>query len=396
MKLSIVIVNYNVKHYVSQCLDSVMRALEGIDGEVIVVDNHSRDDSVVHIKEHYPGVRLIESTHNLGFARANNMAIRASVGDYVLLLNPDTIVAENTLRDVLAFAESHERVGAIGVRMHNTDGTSAPESRRGVPTPMTAFYKMSGLQRWYPKSKRFGRYYMSYLGWDEAAQIEIVSGAFCFLSRAALEEIGLLDTAFFMYGEDIDLSYRLLKAGYTNWYVPADIIHYKGESTRKTSFVYIHTFYQAMLIFFRKHFGHMGWAFSLPIKCAIYASACIALVRMWSKAMRKALGFIEAMAAEPLFLFVGSKTMIDECAAIARRKGLSAEYITIDTAAAFDPSSIAKSTRGAMHIVFDTAVFSYRDMIDTMAADPQEDVRLATYDAKRKVIITQHEILEAL
>lgn len=233
MKLSVVIVNYNVKNYVEQCLLSLHKALEGIEAEVLLVDNHSVDGSVEYLREHFDWVRIVASRHNLGFARANNLAIRMSHGEYVLLLNPDTIVAEPTLREALVWMDGHADTGSLGVRMLNASGESARESRRGVPTPMVAFWKMIGLCERMPAHHRFGHYYMGYLGWNTPAAIEVVSGAFCMLRREALDKVGLLDEDFFMYGEDIDLSYRIVKAGYSNYYIPSPIIHYKGESTQK-------------------------------------------------------------------------------------------------------------------------------------------------------------------
>ena len=240
MKLSVVIVNYNVKNYVEQCLLSLHKALEGIEAEVLLVDNHSVDGSVEYLREHFDWVRIVASGHNLGFARANNLAIRMSHGEYVLLLNPDTIVAEPTLREALAWMDGHADTGSLGVRMLNACGESARESRRGVPTPMVAFWKMIGLCERMPAHHRFGHYYMGYLDWNTPAAIEVVSGAFCMLRREALDKVGLLDEDFFMYGEDIDLSYRVLKGGYRNYYLPSLILHYKGESTQKSSFRYVH------------------------------------------------------------------------------------------------------------------------------------------------------------
>lgn len=291
MKLSVVIVNYNVKFYLDQCLRSVERALEGIDGEVIVVDNHSSDGSVAFLRPRHPQVTFIESLRNLGFARGNNLAIRQAKGDYVLLLNPDTIVGENVFREALTFADSHPKSGAIGVRMLNANGSKAPESRRGIPTPMTSFYKMSGLCRRFPQHPKFGHYYMSDLPWDRPGEIEIVSGAFCLLRHEALQAVGLLDEDFFMYGEDIDLSYRLLKGGWKNYYLPLNILHYKGESTEKSSFRYVHVFYEAMLIFFRKHYGHLSFLLSVPIRLAICAKATVSLLGLVRMRVRKMLGF---------------------------------------------------------------------------------------------------------
>lgn len=303
MKLSVIIVNYNVKYYIDQCLRSVLKAIDVVDVErkgnqveIIVVDNHSADGSMEYLEKRYPKnlypmLKIVGSVHNLGFARANNIAIRQSKGEYVLLLNPDTIVGEHVLEECLGFMDAHSDAGALGVRMIGANGQVAMESRRGLPSPMVAFYKMMGFCARWPKSKVFGRYYMGYLPWNEPARIDVVSGAFCMLRRQVIEKVGLLDEDFFMYGEDIDLSYRILKGGFHNYYLPVDILHYKGESTEKSSFRYVHVFYEAMLIFFRKHYSGMSLLLSIPIKIAIYTKASVALVRMLSKRMRKSLGF---------------------------------------------------------------------------------------------------------
>ena len=277
MKLSVIIVNYNVRILLEACLKSVEKALTGIEGEIFVVDNHSSDDSVAYLEPRFPKVHFIANKENMGFARANNLAIRQSQAEYVLLLNPDTVVYENTLRESVAFLDSHPEVGGVGVRMLTRDGEAAPESRRAIPTPWVAFLKMIGFSK---------RYYMSHLPWDKPGRIEVISGAYCMLRRKALDQVGLLDEDFFMYGEDIDLSYRLLKGGWQNWYLPLDIIHYKGESTQKSSFRYVHVFYQAMLIFFRKHYGHLSFLLSLPIQAAIYFRAFMALMKMLGDRMR--------------------------------------------------------------------------------------------------------------
>jgi len=278
MKLSVVIVNYNVRLLLEECIRSVLKALDGIEGDIFVVDNNSSDGSVEYIRERFPEVHLIANKENCGFARANNQTIRMTDAEYVLLLNPDTVVFENTLRGCLDFMDAHPEAGGAGVRMLTREGDAAPESRRAVPTPWVAFLKMMGFTR---------RYYMSHLPWDKPGRIEVVSGAFCLLRHKALDDIGLLDENFFMYGEDIDLSFRLLKGGWQNWYLPYDIIHYKGESTQKSSFRYVHVFYQAMLIFFRKHYAHLSFLISLPIQAAIYFRALMALMQMMGDKFRK-------------------------------------------------------------------------------------------------------------
>ncbi|MBL7980984.1 MAG: glycosyltransferase [Flavobacteriales bacterium] len=278
MKLSVVIVNYNVRAYLEQCLRTVFTALDGLNGEVFVVDNQSTDGSVELVREKFPNVRLIANTENVGFSRANNQAIRKAKGEYVLLLNPDTVVGEDVFHKVVAFMDAHPKAGGLGVKMIDGTGHFLPESKRGLPTPQVAFFKIIGLSRLFPKSSLFGRYHLGHLPENEAAPIEILSGACMFLRKRTLDEVGLLDESFFMYGEDIDLSYRITLGGYENWYYPdARIIHYKGESTKKSSVNYVFVFYNAMAIFAQKHFARSGGVFPVLIKSSIYLSAAAAI-----------------------------------------------------------------------------------------------------------------------
>ncbi len=288
MRLSIVIVNYNVKHFLDQCLTSVRRATSGIDADVWVVDNNSVDGSVRMMKEKFPEVKLIANKDNVGFSRANNQAIRESKGEYVLLLNPDTVVEHDTFSKIIEFMDAHPDAGGLGVKMIDGKGNFLPESKRGLPTPDVALYKISGLSKLFPKSRTFGKYHLGYLDKDEINEVEILSGAFMFMRRSALDKTGLLDEDFFMYGEDIDLSYRIIKAGYKNYYFPdTRIIHYKGESTKKSSVNYVFVFYNAMVIFARKHFSQKNARlFSLLINMAIWLRASMAIL---SRFLKKAL-----------------------------------------------------------------------------------------------------------
>lgn len=380
MKISVVIVNYNVKYYVGQCIDSVRRALQGIDSEIIVVDNHSRDGSVDYLSK-IEGVRIIESGHNLGFSKANNIAIRQSTAEYVLMLNPDSIVAEDAIRMIIDFADSHPQAGGIGVRMHNDWGTTARESRRGLPSPMTSFYKIIGLSKRLPQHRKYGRYYMGWLPWDSPSRIEVVSGACFLVRRKALDEVGLMDEDYFMYGEDIDLSYRLLKGGWENWFVPADIIHYKGESTQKTSFNYVHVFYNAMLIFMRKHYSHLSWLIIWPLQIAVYFIALLALMATLFDRMKKSLGFGGRYKIEfPVLYLEGSNTMKEKCRAIAMRKGLS----VID--------SLDDCKQNIVVRVFDPSDMSYADIIKHMSESANNRVRLGLYHNDKDIIITQMEV----
>jgi len=286
MELSVIIVNYNVKHFLEQCLHSVFKASRNLNVEVFVVDNNSADGSSQLIRHKFSEVQLIENKINLGFSKANNQAILKSKGKYVLLLNPDTVVEEDTFRKVIDFMNKHPEAGGLGVKMIDGKGGFLPESKRGLPTPWVAFYKMFGLAKLFPKSKRFGKYHLSYLSENEIHEVDVLAGAFMLLRKSVLDEIGMLDETFFMYGEDIDLSYRIQLGGYKNYYFPeTTIIHYKGESTKKGSLNYVKVFYNAMAIFARKHFpsGKAG-VFALLIHLAIYFRAFLSVSkRVFSK-----------------------------------------------------------------------------------------------------------------
>ena len=281
MKLSIIIVNYNVEHFLEQCLHSVLKASKNISCEVIVVDNSSVDGSVTMVQKKFPQVKLIANEKNTGFSCANNQGIKESKGEYVLLLNPDTVVQEDTFEKTVKFMDEHKDCGGLGVMMLDGKGNFLPESKRGLPTPSVAFYKVFGLAALFPKSKTFGKYHLGYLDKNKTHEVDVLAGAFMLIRKSVLDKIGLLDETFFMYGEDIDLSYRITLAGYKNYYFPETrIIHYKGESTKKSSVNYVLVFYNAMAIFAKKHFAkNQAKMFSILIYFAIAIRAGIALAK---------------------------------------------------------------------------------------------------------------------
>ncbi len=287
-KLAIIIVNYNVRFFLEQCLCSVASAAKrfeevyGANGlEVYVVDNRSVDGSVAMVQERFPWVHCIANTENVGFSKANNQAMRMSQAEYQLLLNPDTLIEEETLVAVTRFMDQHPEAGGLGVKMVDGTGAFLPESKRGLPTPWVAFYKVFGLAALFPKSKKFGGYHLGYLSADETHEVDVLSGAFMLLRKEALDRVGLLDETYFMYGEDIDLSYRIQQGGFKNYYFPETrIIHYKGESTKKGSINYVFVFYKAMVIFARRHFGHKhAFWFSFLIHLAIWGRAGLSIFR---------------------------------------------------------------------------------------------------------------------
>lgn len=278
-QLSIIIVNYNVCHFLEQSLLSVSKASTNLDIEVFVVDNNSADGSVEMVKAKFPHVKLIVNDINVGFSKANNQAIAQATGTYILLLNPDTVIEVDTLQKCISFMDEHPMGGGLGVKMIDGKGDFLAESKRGFPTPWVAFYKIFGLAKLFPKSKKFGHYHLGYLDKNKSHEVEVLSGAFMVLRKSVLDEIGVLDEDYFMYGEDIDLSYRIIKAGYKNYYfADTRIIHYKGESTKKTSINYVFIFYKAMIIFAQKHFTSKNTGvFTLLIHLAIYFRAFIAI-----------------------------------------------------------------------------------------------------------------------
>ena len=359
MKITVIIVSYNVKYYLEQCLISLKKALHGIDSEVFVVDNHSRDGSMAYLRKRFNSYNFVVSNHNLGFARANNLAIKRSKGEYILLLNPDTIVGENTIRECLSFMDSHPLAGGLGVKMLKCDGEKAMESRRGLPSPLTAFYKMCGLYSKYPNSRRFGKYYMSYLSWDKPEKIEVISGAYCLLRHTAIDKIGMLDEDFFMYGEDIDLSYRLLKGGYENWYLPSMILHYKGESTQKSSF--------------------------------------FALSKMLVKRSERMVGFISPQREREVeYVFVCSERNVNSCRRLADDKGLSSHFIVADgehkSLTHVERANLANSS-AVVYVVYDISIFRYEEILAMFADNPIDNVRIGTFNPKNRTIITDVEVI---
>lgn len=255
--IGIVIVNYNVRHFLLHCLQSIKNsALKDLSLEIWVVDNASVDGAVGLVRKEFPDVNIITNEKNIGFSAANNQAIAKMDSKYILLLNPDTVIEEETLQKCHDFMESHYDTGALGVRMIDGTGKFLPESKRKIPDIWNSFCKLTYLSDLFPTSEFFSGYNLGYLAEDETHEIDVLCGAFMFIRQSVLKETGLLDEAFFMYGEDIDLSYRILKAGYKIYYYPeTSIIHYKGESTKKSSLNYVKTFYGAMHIYVNKHYG---------------------------------------------------------------------------------------------------------------------------------------------
>lgn len=282
MQLSIVIVNYNVKHFLEQCLCSVEKAIQNskLDAEIIVVDNHSQDNSINYLKPVFPCARFIANDENVGFSKACNEGYKLSSGGYVLFLNPDTIVPEDCFSKCIEFFESHPDAGAIGVKMLDGRGKFLKESKRSFPSPVTSLFKLFGFAKLFPRSKLFSKYHLTYLDKNENHEVDVLAGAFMMVRRNVFSKLNGFDELFFMYGEDIDMSYRIQQLGYKNYYL-ADVIivHFKGESTIKGSFNYVLMFYKAMSTFVRKHYGgSKASIFNFFIHLAIWFRAVMSAI----------------------------------------------------------------------------------------------------------------------
>ena len=316
MELTVVIVNYRVKYLLEQTLRSVEQAMQGMAGEIVVVDNLSGDDSIDFSRERHPQVTYIENNENVGFARANNQAIMQAKGEFTLILNPDTIIAPQCLQEGIAWMRSHPKCGAIGARMMDGDGVFLPESKRSFPTPWVSFCKIFGLSKLFPRSPLFAKYHLRYLSDTQPQCIDILSGAYMLCRTDVLQQLKGFDEDFFMYGEDIDLSYRIVKAGYQNWFLPTPMIHYKGESTHKDSMRYVRVFYDAMLIFYRKHFPRFNVVFYPIVKLGVVVRAGMAMAKRLLKRMLPADG-PSANAAWPWVI------VSDDASRVAERAGIS-------------------------------------------------------------------------
>lgn len=255
MDVSIIIVNYNTKDLLKQTIDSVLRSTTGIEYEIIVVDNDSRDGSIQMVREEYPDVLLIANNGNLGFAKANNIGIKKSSGRYILILNSDTVVAKDCIKSCMKYMDENKKVGALGCKVELINGDLDKACKRGFPTPQASLYYMLKLDKLYPNSKRFGQYNLTYLPNDKINEVDVLVGAFMMVRHEVILKVGLLDEEFFMYGEDIDWCYRIKEAGYKNIYYPlAKITHYKGASSKKRRLMTIYEFHRAMYLFYNKHY----------------------------------------------------------------------------------------------------------------------------------------------
>jgi GT2 family glycosyltransferase len=351
MQLSVIILNYNVHYFLEQCILSVQNALETIDGEIIVIDNNSQDDSCAMMKQRFPNIKLIQNKENLGFPKGNNIGVAQAKGEYICILNPDTVVAEDTFSKVLNFANKQKDLGIVGVKLIDGTGNFLPESKRGVPTPFVAFTKVTGLYKLFPKSRRFGKYYAQHLNENQTGKVAILVGAFMFLKRDLYLEVGGFDEDCFMYSDDIDLSYRVLKEGKSNYYFyETTVIHYKGESTIKDG-IYMKRFQEAMQFFYKKHYK-ASLFFSLFMKAGIVFFSFIKMFQGRPKIRTETKSFV---------FYSSNKELANKLALILQKKiafhDLKTEKMVI--------SSSVKREAGT-EIILDNEFISFKESIRFM------------------------------
>lgn len=375
--VSIVIVNYRVKYFLEQTIRSAKEALDGLRGEIIVIDNNSGDDSISHLRKCFPDVIVIENKDNAGFGRANNQGFDIARGKFTLILNPDTIIGSHTLRDCIAFYEAHAAdCGGIGVSMHDGYGRFLPESKRSFPTPWVSFCKIFGLSSLFPYSPLFAKYHLRYLPADRAHDIDILSGAFIFIPTEILHAVKGFDEDFFMYGEDIDLAFRIVKAGHRNYYIPSPIIHYKGESTQKNSYRYVRVFYEAMSIFFKKHYPHYSVVYGAFIHFAIHLRTWMSLAsRFFGRLMPK------RVAEQPrLDAVVVVSKHPDEI--LAKIKTPYAKQLTAES------EGELQIPEGRTLTVFDNRDCTYSEAINAICSNSADGRSFATYLSESQIVIT--------
>jgi GT2 family glycosyltransferase len=324
MQLSIIIVNYNVKYFLEQCLCSVKKAIKEIESEVVVIDNGSGDKSIEYLQEEFSFVKFIIINKNEGFSKANNIALHRCMGEYVLFLNPDTIIAEDILQHCLNFFSTHKEAGAVGVRMIDGSGNFLPESKRSFPSIAVSFFKLSGLSYLLPHSKFFNRYALGHLSENEVHEVDVLCGAFLMVKRNVQLELNGFDESFFMYGEDIDLCYRIQKSGYKNFYLGnKTIIHFKGESAKQSSFNYVRIFYSAMSVFVKKHYrGGNAWLMNVLLHAGIYARASVSLLASPFQRREKVSSYLNTGKK---FLLVGDPVSSTEAESIIKQNIEAAE-----------------------------------------------------------------------
>lgn len=360
MQLSVIILNYNVRYFLELCVLSVQKAIQNIDAEIIVIDNNSSDDSYAMMAARFPNVKLIENKTNFGFPKGNNIGVDQAKGEYICILNPDTVVAEDTFSKILnsQFVTRNSQLGIIGCKLIDGTGNFLPESKRGVPTPWVAFTKIFGL---YKISNLFGKYYAQHLTENQSGKVDILVGAFMVMKRSLYHEVGGFDENCFMYSDDIDLSYMVKKSGRENYYfAETSVIHYKGESTVRDE-KYMKRFQEAMNFFYNKHF-----------KKSLFFSGFMKIGAFVFSKIKKSQQKNRSIAVDNYIFF--SKNVVQ----LALEKPISYQTNLLD----FSPNSKLQT-----EIIFDIQSFSFKEIIDFMQKNKAATITYKMYLPQSKVII---------
>ncbi|MHC0441194.1 glycosyltransferase family 2 protein [Flavobacterium sp. 3-210] len=372
MQLSVIILNYNVRYFLEQCVLSVQEAIATLDAEIIVVDNNSADNSCLMIQEKFPSVKLIQNKENFGFPKGNNIGVGAAKGEYICILNPDTVVAEDTFTKVMAFAEEKKDLGIIGCKLIDGTGNFLPESKRGIPTPWVAFTKVLGFYKIFPKWKIFNQYYAQHIDENENGKVEILVGAFMFMKRELYLDLKGFDENCFMYADDIDLSYRALLKQKSNYYFhETTVLHYKGESTIKDE-KYMKRFQEAMNFFYKKHFKKSLF-FSAFIQIGIWFFAFVKMFQ--GKPKRKLL--------PEKYIFYSSNSILSEkLPAILKNK---MEFLDFKKEKMVNSCHIFKGKK--VEIILDNQYISFKKCIKIIETLKDKNVTFKIFPKKTNFII---------
>jgi GT2 family glycosyltransferase len=372
MQLSVIILNYNVRYFLEQCVLSVQSTISTLDAEIIVVDNNSSDESCLMMKTKFPDIKLIQNTRNFGFPKGNNIGVEQASGKYICILNPDTVVAEDTFIKILAFAERQINPGIIGCQLIDGTGNFLPESKRGIPTPWVAFTKISGLYKVFPKWKLFNQYYAQHLDKDQTGKVDILVGAFMFLERDLYIELEGFDEKCFMYADDIDLSYRALQKQKSNFYFhETTVLHYKGESTVKDE-KYMKRFQEAMNFFYQKHFKK-SWFFEFFIQIGIWFFSFIKMFQ--GKTKPKPL-------PESLVFYSSNKNLSEKLPSILKNKVL---FVDLKKEKMVNSSLIFKGK--SVEIILDNQYVSFKKCIKIIKSLKDKNVTFKIFPKNTNFII---------
>ena len=378
-RVTTVIVNYRLKYFLEQTLLSVEEAYTEVDGHTIVIDNNSDDDSIDFLEERFPSVTFIRNKENVGFARANNQGFALADTEFILVLNPDTIIGNDTLKDAVNWMDEHPNCGAVGVKMIDGNGHFLPESKRSFPSTWNSFCKLFGLSSIFPKSRLFARYHLRYLHEDSTHEVPVLAGAFMLLRTELTKKVGGFDEDFFMYGEDMDLSFRMLTDGMTNYYLPIPIIHYKGECTKTESLNYVKIFYEAMHIFYRKHYPRSSWLNKIVVKAAIVFRMAISAI---NKTLIKPITKQFKRNAKTYDTYIVSRQPND-ILSILEAEGFSSNNVFCKKSISEIPSNVK-----CINIILDDRDMNYQSTIDTIHTQKSHNRYFHIYSSRNSIVIS--------